>query len=65
MSEEKNKDVVFFGEVNYRNRRTRFGIKQGDRDRHMYVIGKTGMGKTELLKNMAILTPPTDGWAAL
>src|SRR3989344_1827140 len=49
-----NKDVVLFGEVNYRNQRSRFGIKQGDRDRHMYVIGKTGMGKTELLKNMAI-----------
>jgi len=54
MTEEKNKDVVLFGEVNYRNQRSRFGIKQGDRDRHMYVIGKTGMGKTELLKNMAI-----------
>ncbi|OGN13789.1 MAG: hypothetical protein A3C71_02245 [Candidatus Yanofskybacteria bacterium RIFCSPHIGHO2_02_FULL_43_15c] len=52
--ENKNKDVVLFGEVNYRNQRSRFGIKQGDRDRHMYVIGKTGMGKTELLKNMAI-----------
>ena len=49
-----NNDKVLFGEVNYRNQRTRFGIKQGDRDRHMYVIGKTGMGKTELLKNMAI-----------
>lgn len=54
MPEEKNKNVVFFGEVNYRNQRARFGIKEGDRDRHMYVIGKTGMGKTELLKNMAI-----------
>lgn len=51
---ETNKDVVLFGEINYRNQRSRFGIKQGDRDRHMYVIGKTGMGKTELLKNMAI-----------
>lgn len=51
---EKNKEVVLFGEVNYRNQRSRFGIKEGDRDRHMYVIGKTGMGKTELLKNMAI-----------
>ncbi|HEY4484264.1 MAG: hypothetical protein A3I24_01965 [Candidatus Harrisonbacteria bacterium RIFCSPLOWO2_02_FULL_41_13b] len=49
---EDNK--VLFGEVNFRNQRARFGIKQGDRDRHMYVIGKTGMGKTEILKNMVI-----------
>ena len=47
-------DKVLFGEVNFRNQRARFGIKQGDRDRHMYVIGKTGMGKTEILKNMVI-----------
>ncbi|MBI2676397.1 MAG: type IV secretion system DNA-binding domain-containing protein [Candidatus Yanofskybacteria bacterium] len=47
-------DKVLFGEINFRNQRSRFGIKQGDRDRHMYVIGKTGMGKTEILKNMVI-----------
>jgi len=32
----------------------KFGIKLDDRRRHVYVIGKTGMGKTQLLKNMAI-----------
>lgn len=31
-----------------------FGIKARDRARHMYVIGKTGMGKSTLLENMAI-----------
>ena len=31
-----------------------FGIKSKDRGRHMYVIGKTGMGKSTLLENMAI-----------
>ena len=31
-----------------------FGIKSRDRERHMYVIGKTGMGKSTLLENMAI-----------
>jgi hypothetical protein len=31
-----------------------FGIKRKDRERHMYVIGKTGMGKSTLLENMAI-----------
>jgi len=32
----------------------KFGIKAKDRTRHMYVIGKTGMGKSTMLENMAI-----------
>jgi len=31
-----------------------FGIKADDRTRHVYVIGKTGMGKSTLLENMAV-----------
>jgi uncharacterized protein (TIGR00725 family) len=49
-----NKDIIFFGETNFRGERKKFGIKFDDRRRHIYIIGKTGMGKTELLKNMAI-----------
>ena len=51
---EKNKDITYFAETNFRNRRTRFGIKKIDRTKHTYVIGKTGMGKTTLLENMAV-----------
>src|SRR3989344_2578090 len=51
---ESNNPIVEFGESNFRSRKLRFGIKQDDRRRHMYVIGKTGMGKTEMLKNIAI-----------
>ncbi|MFA7662382.1 MAG: type IV secretion system DNA-binding domain-containing protein [Patescibacteria group bacterium] len=47
-------DITIIGETNFRNQKVKFGIKQDDRRRHMYVVGKTGMGKTELLKNMAI-----------
>lgn len=47
-------DVTYFAETDYRNRRTKFGIKSSDRTRHVYVIGKTGMGKSTLLENMAI-----------
>lgn len=49
-----DEQVVLFGETNFRNQRRRFGIKVDDRRRHMYVIGKTGMGKTTLLENMVI-----------
>lgn len=45
--------ITYFGETDYRNKRTKFGIKQDDRSRHVYIIGKTGMGKSTMLENMA------------
>src|SRR3990167_1092146 len=47
-------EITFFSETNFRNERKKFGIKRDDRRRHFYIIGKTGMGKTTLLENMAI-----------
>jgi len=47
-------EINYFGVTTFRNQRKKFGIKLDDRRRHVYVVGKTGMGKTELLKNMAI-----------
>ncbi len=46
--------VTYFAATDSRGKRTPFGIKAKDRERHMYVIGKTGMGKSTLLENMAI-----------
>ncbi|MBU1015083.1 type IV secretion system DNA-binding domain-containing protein, partial [Patescibacteria group bacterium] len=46
--------ITFFAETNFRNQRRKFGIKEDDRRRHFYAIGKTGMGKTEMLKGMAV-----------
>ncbi len=40
------------GETNFRGHREKFGIKTVDRRRHIYIIGKTGMGKSVLLENM-------------
>lgn len=45
-------EIAVFAETNYRGKRLKFGIKTDDRRRHIYVIGKTGMGKTTLLENM-------------
>ncbi|MBI4122238.1 MAG: type IV secretory system conjugative DNA transfer family protein, partial [Parcubacteria group bacterium] len=44
----------FLGETNFRNAQKRFGIKTDDRRRHVYLIGKTGMGKSTVLENMVI-----------
>src|SRR3989338_3173650 len=51
----KNKEEkTLFGIINFRSQTRKFGIKIDDRRRHMYVVGKTGMGKTTLLENMVI-----------
>ena len=51
---ENPERVTYFAATDSRGKRVPFGIKAKDRDRHMYVIGKTGMGKSTLLENMAI-----------
>ena len=50
----ENREVNFFGETTFRNEKKKFGVKTDDRRRHIYVVGKTGMGKTVMLENMAI-----------
>jgi len=47
-------DITIFAETTFRNRYRKFGIKRDDRRRHMYFIGKTGMGKSTVLENMII-----------
>jgi hypothetical protein len=54
MPETPDNQVILFGRTEFRNTVTDFGIKMDDRRRHMYVIGKSGMGKSELLKMLAI-----------
>jgi len=54
MANGNNNEIIIFAETNFRNERHRFGIKVDDRRRHMYVVGKTGTGKTTLLENLAI-----------
>lgn len=51
--EEKQK-INFFAKTEFKNRETIFGIKDQDRLKHIYIIGKTGAGKSTLIANMAI-----------
>ena len=44
------KDVSSYGLTNYHNNFVPFGIKRGDRRRHLYAIGKSGSGKSKLLE---------------
>ncbi|MEK7167607.1 MAG: type IV secretion system DNA-binding domain-containing protein [Patescibacteria group bacterium] len=52
--QDPKKEITVFAETNFRGQRKVFGIKRNDRRRHMYIIGKTGMGKTTMLENMLI-----------
>lgn len=45
-----NPEITYFAKTNFRDQRDLFGIKQPDRAYHTYIIGKTGAGKTNLLK---------------
>lgn len=46
--------VTYFGATHTRGQNEMFGIRGIDRGKHIYVIGKTGMGKSTMLENMAI-----------
>lgn len=54
MNLEPEKDVVYFGRTDFRNTNRLFGVKRIDRRQHMYIVGKTGTGKTTLLHNMMV-----------
>ena len=54
MAETQSNGTVYFAETDFRGKRIKFGIKDEDRSKHVYVIGKTGMGKSTMLENMAI-----------
>jgi type IV secretory pathway TraG/TraD family ATPase VirD4 len=44
--------ITFFACTNYRGTRQCFGIKRPDRRSHMLIIGKTGTGKSTLLRTL-------------
>lgn len=54
LTEEQKKEICFIGRTEFKNRLLTFGIKDKDRRRHVYIIGKTGTGKSWLIANMAI-----------
>lgn len=54
MASEPDRDVVYFGRTDFRGKDQLFGIRRTDRRQHMYVIGKTGTGKSVMLQNMIV-----------
>ena len=52
MSNAHDDRITFLARTNFRHLRKPFGIRRADRRSHMYVIGKTGTGKSTLLETM-------------
>ncbi len=53
-TDEQKTNINFFAKTEFKNKETIFGIKTEDRRKHVYIIGKTGVGKSTLIANMAI-----------
>ncbi|MEI6316359.1 MAG: CxxC-x17-CxxC domain-containing protein [bacterium] len=49
-----NRDITYLAKTNFRKDEQIFGIKRRDRRQHMYVLGKSGTGKSVLLENMIV-----------
>ncbi|MEI8072885.1 MAG: type IV secretion system DNA-binding domain-containing protein [Candidatus Saccharibacteria bacterium] len=47
-------DISLFGTTTFRQAHTKFGIKREDRKRHLYIIGKSGSGKSFLLNLLTL-----------
>lgn len=54
LTEEEKRGMNFFARTSFKNKETVFGIKDKDRLRHIWAVGKTGSGKSTLIANMAI-----------
>lgn len=52
--DDPERKITYFATTHTRGKREMFGIRAVDRGKHMYVIGKTGMGKSTMLENLAI-----------
>jgi len=54
ITDEEKGQINFFAKAEFKNKMMTYGIKRNDRRKHVYVIGKTGTGKSTLIANMAI-----------
>ncbi len=50
----KNRELTYIGNTTYRDKNVLFGIKRKDRRQHVYILGKSGTGKSALMFNMII-----------
>jgi hypothetical protein len=54
LSKNDHEKICYFGLINAEKSEKSFGIMDTDRSRHMYLLGKTGMGKSTMMQNMCL-----------
>src|SRR3989344_772770 len=54
LTDDEKKTINFFAKTLFKNHESIFGIKDEDRLRHVWTVGKTGTGKSTMVANMAI-----------
>lgn len=54
LTDDQKGEINFLASTEFKNKPTIFGIKTKDRRKHIYIIGKTGTGKSTLIANMVI-----------
>lgn len=64
-SSTEQKDLTILWNTDYRWEHIKFGIKTSDRQRHIYIIWKTWMGKSTILENMIISDILAWKWVAV
>ncbi|CAN5584473.1 hypothetical protein BH10ACI1_BH10ACI1_15960 [soil metagenome] len=53
-TDNSSAEITIFAQTNFRNNPVTFGIKRTDRRAHLYVLGKTGTGKSTLLESLML-----------
>ncbi|MBS1594105.1 MAG: type IV secretion system DNA-binding domain-containing protein [Bacteroidetes bacterium] len=51
---QQDHEITYFAKTLYRNTKRPFGIRQEDKLLHTYIIGKTGTGKSTLMRTMVL-----------
>ena len=54
LNNTKAEDLSLFGSTTFRQGNIKFGIKRIDRERHLYIIGKSGVGKSFMLNLLTL-----------
>ncbi len=47
-------ELTYLGTTDFKDSDNKFGIKKEDKFRHVYIVGKTGMGKSTFISNMVV-----------
>jgi hypothetical protein len=54
LSDEEKMHINFFAKTQFKNKEVVFGIKDIDRARHIWGVGKSGTGKSTMIENMVV-----------